>query len=568
MLASPPLVLAGACLAVRARTVATQKPARFGRRWRLVLRQCPSDVVQLPPQDQRECPFGFSSAQRQPSRNVSPVLVAAVAVALALVATAVAIIIGVPLEPSLAFVVVFLFVGKAIWEQYSPSFLYNLPPADMGPPLIGYTRERVSGGPSDEKGFFRTLRQRLGPAFTTNFGLQSVVVIDYSVYEEYMLKLERAGKLVPVFPDALTKLVGRNSVMVMPSGAQHRNVRRRLQAALSTKQVVSRLSEIEMCCRSALEAMVDETSNKGQTALCPHVDRFTLEVALAFIVGKLEHDELEKLLVLLPDVLAGVSCFPPWELWGLSPYGKAMNARQQACDMIDTLLEKAKVSSKGREANVLRALSLPSADGDALTAEEIRDTVLTVSLAGTLTTGLAIPSIVVQLSNRPEWITRCAAPLDDFATGIEDASRPVLQFLREALRYKVPVSGFRRSQISEWTSIGKHDVPPGMPITTSVDALGCPLLGLIDRSAEFDPGRWADPSFATRNFIFFGGKQPHACAGKSVALVEMQIFAQMLCQDYEFQVLSQTTAPDRFLNLSYKDGLPMRVWRKGSKDVA
>merc|ERR1719215_1045809 len=127
------------------------------------------------------------------------------------------------------------------------------------------------------------------------------------------------------------------------------------------------------------------------------------------------------------------------------------------------------------------------------------------------------------------------------------------------MRYKVPVSGFRRSRTSDWTAIGQYQVPPGMAITTSVDALGCPLLNLMDSSAEFNPQRWADPTFTSKNFLFFGGKQPHACAGKPVALVEMQIFIQMLCHDYEFQVLCQDTEPDRFLNLNYKDGLPIRV---------
>jgi len=523
---------------------------------------------QVPQQDVAACPFGFSKIQLPAADLRCEAATAAVASTLAaILATNLS---GMPITFYLLAASCCLLASKAIWDQYSLPFRFQgLPPADMGKPLIGYSLERLAGGPSDEKGFFRRMRQQLGPAFMTYFGFQPVVVVDYSVYEKHLLDLERKGELIPMFPDSFSKLLGPNSVLMLPAGAQHANLRRRLMAALSPKQVVRRQHEIEARCRAALEAMVEETKECGQTALVPRMNRFTLEVATAFVIGKMEEAELEKLIELLPAALAGVSVFPQcFECFGLSPWDEAVNARRQAAALIDDLLMKAKVSSERKEENVLRALSLPSADGDALSAEEIKDTILTVAMAGSLTTALAIPAAVVQLSNHPEWINICAAPLNRFETGIEDASRPVLQFIRESMRFKVPVSGYRRAQPSEWTSIGEYEVPPGMAITTSVDALGCPLNGLIEHSTEYLPERWADPQFVADNFLFFGGKQPHSCPGKSVALVEMQLFLQMLCQDYDFEVLSQETAPDSFANLNYKDGLPMRVRRKADLNLS
>lgn len=266
---------------------------------------------------------------------------------------------------------------------------------------------------------------------------------------------------------------------------------------------------------------------------------------------------------LLPAALAGLTAFPPWELFGLSPFGKAMCARRRANAIIDDIVTRAKLS---HENTVVRALSRSSTNRESLTPQEIQDTSLTVAVAGAVTTALATTSAVVQLANQPKWVSRCAEPLSSFDTGIEDNSRPLLQFIRESMRFKVPVSGFRRSQPSGWTSIGEHKVPPGMAITASVDSLGCPLLGLIDRSAEFDPQRWTNAVYVAKNFLFWGGKQPHSCAGKPVALVEMQVFLQMLCHDYDFEVLSQETTGDRFMNSNWKDGLPMRVRRKIRRD--
>ena len=36
-------------------------------------------------------------------------------------------------------------------------------------------------------------------------------------------------------------------------------------------------------------------------------------------------------------------------------------------------------------------------------------------------------------------------------------------------------------------------------------------------------------------FTVFGGNQPHECIGKHVALVELQLFARILCREYNFQ---------------------------------
>lgn len=511
------------------------------------------------------CPFNMSKLSLQPVSPTAAVL-ATLGIFALLAATVPAAVFGfMQLTFGLLGASVLLFAGKATWDQYSPLIFHGdrLPRADVGMPLIGYTLERLSGGPSDEKGWFRKMRERLGPAFTTNFASQNVVVIDYSLYEKHMLDLERAGKLSPTYPESFTKLLGESSIEVLPAGAKHSDVRKRVLSALSSKQAIERLPEIEARCRAALEAMAIETSSRGQTALVPHVDRLTLEVALAFVVGRLGADHMEELLELLPAALAGLTAFPPWELSGLSPFGKAMTARRRANAIVDDMVKRARISN---ENTVVRALSRSNADGQSLTPEEIQDTSLTVAVAGAVTTALATTSAVVQLANRPESISRCAEPLDSFRTGIEDNSRPLLQFIRESMRFKVPVSGFRRSQPSAWTSIGEHKVPPGMAITASVDSLGCPLLGLIDRSAEFDPQRWTDSAYVAKNFLFWGGKQPHSCAGKPVALVEMQVFLQMLCRDYDFEVLSQETTGDRFMNSNWKDGLPMRVRRKISCD--
>lgn len=424
----------------------------------------------------------------------------------------------------------------------------------------------------------RHLQAKHGPAFVFNLLFVNRVAVDYPLYARYMAPLERDGKLRPLFSKSMQKLLGRKSVLTLPGGRGgklHAKVRQKIAVALTARQLALMAGQVEAMCSLVLEQMADETAADGRTSLLPKIDQLTQDVAAASLLGDFADPSLPylgRLRGLVEEIIVGLFNIPIERMFGkLTPLGKAMEAKDKACDLIDELMEQAVSRTKnanevaddvGRR-DVLSSLAQPSEDGEALSAEEIHDSVITMAFAGKVTAAAALPVAVVELTHRPEWKERIEREVPQFSEGVEKPG-PGLNFIREAMRLKPPAAAFYRAS-DDWIELGEHGaVPPGMPVAVCMDYPGAGLAGGAD---EFNPDRWSE-EYSRKHFVFFGGTTPHVCPGRGLALLEMQIFLHLLCKEYEFEVISEETFVDRAITqVKYKDGLPMRVWRK-SKQAA
>jgi len=333
---------------------------------------------------------------------------------------------------------------------------------------------------------------------------------------------------------------------------------------LSQQQMVLMSPQVEHMCRLVLEEMADETASTGATTLLPKVDRLTQDVAAASLLGDLADPSLpylSKVRELIEEIINGLFNIPVERVFGRPTLlGKAMEAKRRTCDLIDELMEQARIDTTGTgdRRNVLSQLAQTSEEGAGLSAEEIHDSVVTMAFAGKVTAAAVLPVAIVELARRPEWAARIAEDTLRFEDGVE-YPRPALQFLREAMRVKPPAAAFYRAS-DAWIKLGDHGaVPPGMPVAVCMDYPGAGLAGGPDK---FCPERWTE-EYTRKHFIYFGGQTPHTCPGRSLALLEMQIFVCLLCKDYSFEVLSEETYVDRAITqVKYRNGLPMRVTRK------
>jgi len=345
----------------------------------------------------------------------------------------------------------------------------------------------------------------------------------------------------------------------------------KIAPALTQQQLMLMAPQVEAMCRLVLEQMADETARDGQTTLLPKIDRLTQDVACASLLGNFADPDLPHLARIrryMEIIVEGLFNVPVEKVFGrLTPLGEAMQAKRDACELIDELSRLARsggADSRPGQRDVLSQLSEESSDGEALTAEEIHDSVVTLAFAGKVTAAAVLPVAVVELGRRPEWAEQIAQAALDFNGGIEKP-RPALQFIREAMRIKPRAAAFYRGS-DDWIDLGQHGaVPPGMPVAVCMDY---PRAGLAEGSPdEFDPTRWTE-EHTREHFIFFGGTTPHTCPGRGLALLEMQIFTHLLCRDYSFEVLSEETYVDRAITqVKYKAGLPLRVTRR-SGDVS
>jgi len=259
---------------------------------------------------------------------------------------------------------------------------------------------------------------------------------------------------------------------------------------------------------------------------------------------------------LIKDIIAGFIC-APIDLGRFSTYGRALRAKREMYRIITDIMNDPVQGDEGSH-NVIKDLAAATAEGKGFTVDEICDTILTLLFAGQVTTSDALPNICVELARRPEWARKVAA--DNFElTQIEDNNSPTLHFLREVLRHHPPESLFQRTNKEKPIDLGRHgQVPVGCNVVMNFGHAQW-LLG-----TEFNPDLWTD-QVAHEHFLTFGGHSPHSCVGRNLAMVEMQMFARVLCREYEVEALDTTKIRDWSMGgllLKYKDGCKLKVKKR------
>jgi len=210
--------------------------------------------------------------------------------------------------------------------------------------------------------------------------------------------------------------------------------------------------------------------------------------------------------------------------------------------------------------NIVADLVRSSQDDEAFTTDEVMDTVMTLLLAGKLTTSEALPGIFAELSQRPAWARRIAQEDLDFQNIERDSA--ALRFVLEVMRLRNPAGAYRRvCDPPAYLDLGEHGrIPPGCPFAVLLQGT------LKDMGAEFDPDRWTPEVVRSTSSLIFGGNQPHSCVGRNLALLELQLFARVLCREYDFKALDPQLlmTSNNPIAKSYKDGLRAVISRKSA----
>merc|ERR1712187_927023 len=134
-----------------------------------------------------------------------------------------------------------------------------------------------------------------------------------------------------------------------------------------------------------------------------------------------------------------------------------------------------------------------------------------------------------------------------------------LRMVRESLRLNPPAGTIRRS-CKKPVDLGEHGCVPA----------GCAMSiflrdELIAMGKDFNPDRWSPEEVREHGHVTFGGSQPHSCIGKGLALIELQLFARVLCREYDFKAIDPEFVVDMPpIKLGFKDGLRVQVFRKAT----
>jgi cytochrome P450 len=215
-------------------------------------------------------------------------------------------------------------------------------------------------------------------------------------------------------------------------------------------------------------------------------------------------------------------------------------------------------------------------DGAGLSAQEVRDEVITIFEAGHETTAVALTFAWYLLSQHPAEEARLHAELDAVLGGRAPTAEDVpnlaytRQVIEEAMRLYPPapaVTGRRAAADDEICGVA---VKAGDRITISPWVLHRHRT-LWETPERFDPDRFSPERSAGRPrfaYMPFGGG-PHICIGMGMAMMEAVLILAVLAQRYRPRLKAPQEVRLRArITLAPADGLKMRLERRAAITAA
>jgi cytochrome P450 len=239
-------------------------------------------------------------------------------------------------------------------------------------------------------------------------------------------------------------------------------------------------------------------------------------------------------------------------------------------EVIDRMIGRDAGPDGERKDLLTRLLEARDAEtGRAMDAQEVRDQVVTIFMAGHETTAQALTWTWYLLSQHPAEEAAFHAELQRVLGGgtprFEDLTqlRYTRMVLEESMRLYPPAHTMSREALAE-DEIEGHRVAKGSVVSIVPWLIHRHRL-LWDRPDVFDPQRFAPERVSERPrfaYIPFGGG-PRICIGASFAMTEAMIILAMLGQRYRLRLApGAVVEPVGLITLRPRHGLPVLLERR------
>jgi cytochrome P450 len=352
-----------------------------------------------------------------------------------------------------------------------------------------------------------TLRLLATPPFVMHSEPEHVKEI-FTAPPEVLHPGEGAGILEPI--------VGRNSVILLDESA-HLEQRKLMLPAFHGERM-ERLSEL-----------VDEVTGREVAGwprgepfeLHPRLQALTMEVILRAVFGLDPGSRLDG----LRDRLTGMmqfssnpmSMLPPLQrLFGeRGPYGGFFQLRDEADALLFELIDERRAEGGDRD-DVLSMLleARHDDDGSPMSAQELRDELMTLLVAGHETTASELAWAFVRLTREPE----VRANLTDDVDGGDGSY--LAATINETLRRRPVLPNAAPRLVNQPIEVGGWSYEPGVCLVANSYLLHHDPEIYPDPYA-FRPERFLDSEPGTYTLIPFGGGR-RRCLGASFAILEMK----------------------------------------------
>jgi cytochrome P450 len=315
----------------------------------------------------------------------------------------------------------------------------------------------------------------------------------------------------------LQPVVGRNSLILLDEDA-HLSQRRLMLPAFHGEQV-ARLTDVMA---QVAGDEVDRWPRDEAIALHPRLQALTLEIILRTVFGLDEGARLERLRSALTEVLAigtnPASMLPPLQrdLGPRTPWGRFLRVRDRVDAELYALIDERRADEAQRDDVLALLLAARHQDGSPMSAEELRDELMTLLVAGHETTASELAFAFERLVRTPAVLERLTA---EVASGDGDAY--LTATVQEVLRRRpvLPLSAPRL--VVREVEVGGHRYPPGVCLVPNAYLIHHDPA-IYPEPYAFRPERFLDQSPGTYTWIPFGGGR-RRCLGAAFATAEMKV---------------------------------------------
>ena len=315
----------------------------------------------------------------------------------------------------------------------------------------------------------------------------------------------------------LEPVIGRNSVILLDEDA-HLAQRRLMLPAFHGEQV-ARLARVMT---EVAAAEVDRWPRDQPVALLPRLQALTLEVILRTVFGLEEGERLERLREHLTNVLAvgasPVSMLPPLQrdLGPGSPWRRFVRMRAVVDAELFALIDERRAHTGERDDVLSLLLGARHEDGSPMSAQELRDELMTLLVAGHETTASQLAFAFERLVRTPDVLARLT---DEVAAGDGDAY--LTATVQETLRRRPVLPNAAPRLVMEEIEVGGWRYPTGVCLVPNAYLVHHDP-SIYPEPYAFRPERFLEQPPGTYTWIPFGGGR-RRCLGAAFATVEMKI---------------------------------------------
>jgi cytochrome P450 len=315
----------------------------------------------------------------------------------------------------------------------------------------------------------------------------------------------------------LEPVIGSNSVILLDEDA-HLAQRRLMLPAFHGEQV----AKLAQVMSEVAAAEVERWPRDVAVALHPRLQALTLEVILRTVFGLEEGARLERLREHLTNVLAvgasPVSMLPPLQrdLGPASPWRRFLRMRAAVDAELFALIEERRAEAGERDDVLSLLLGARHEDGSPMSAQELRDELMTLLVAGHETTASQLAFAFERLVRTPDVLARLTA---EVAAGDGDAY--VTATVQETLRRRPVLPNAAPRLVMEEIEVGGWRYPAGVCLVPNAYLVHHDPA-IYPEPYAFRPERFLEQPPGTYTWIPFGGGR-RRCLGAAFATVEMKI---------------------------------------------